>query len=112
GPGAEIFRGNVLAGDLAQIRIDLFRADRVMIAVVVEILKQLVARQVATAFDDARESAIVDVALVAVAALAAEAEMNVAAVDARMAITQCRQPEALVLPGVFVVTDAEQSQLH
>jgi hypothetical protein len=106
------FRGDILAGDLAQIRIDYFRADRVLIAVVVEILKQLVARQVATAFDDARESAIVDIALVAISAFAAEAEMNVAALNARMAIAQCRQPEALVLLGVFVVADAEQSQLH
>jgi hypothetical protein len=31
GPGAEIFRGDVLAGDLAQIRVDLLRTDRVLI---------------------------------------------------------------------------------
>src|SRR5256885_4418549 len=71
GPGAEIFRGNLFAGDLAQISVDLLRADDVLIALFVEILEQLVAGQIATAFDDAREPAIVDVALVAIAALAA-----------------------------------------
>ena len=61
-----------------------------LIALVVEILEQLVARQVTATFDDTSEAAVVDVALVAIAALAAEAQMNVAAVDAGMAITQRR----------------------
>src|SRR5258707_7281291 len=93
GPGAEIFRRDVLAGDLAQIRVDLLRTDRVLVTLFVEILEQLVAGQVSASFDDARESAIVDVALIAISALAAEAETNVTAVDADMTIAQCRQPE-------------------
>src|SRR3954452_17249868 len=88
GPGAEIFRGNLFAGDLAEIRVDLLRADDVLIALIVEILEQFVAGQVAAPFDDARESAIVDVALVAIAALAPEAEMDMAALDADMAVAQ------------------------
>src|SRR5947207_8444781 len=112
GPGAEIFRGDVLAGDLAQICVDLLRTDRVLIALFVEILEQLVAGQVAAPFDDAREAAIVDIALVAISALAAEAEMNVAAFDADMTIAQCRQPETLVLLGIFTVADTEQRQFH
>ena len=79
-----------------------------LIAFVVEILEQLVPGQVATAFDDAREPAVADVALISVAALAAEAEMDVAAVDPDMAIAQRRQPEALIGPRVLGVADAEQ----
>src|SRR5205823_12382122 len=96
GPGAEIFRRDLLAGDLTQIRVDLFRADRVLIALVVEILEQLVARQVTATFDDPREAAIIDVALVAIAALPAEAQMDVATVDADMAIAQCRDRKSVV----------------
>jgi len=38
GPGAEIFRGDVLARDLAQIGVNLFRPDRVLVALVVQVL--------------------------------------------------------------------------
>src|SRR5215472_9155531 len=78
GPSAEIFGCNVLPGYLPQIGINLLRADDVLIALLIEILKQLIAGQVAATFDDAGQPAVVDVALVAVAALAAEAEMDVA----------------------------------
>ena len=52
GPGAKIFGGDVFAGDLAQIRVDLLRADRVPVAINVEILEQLIAGEVATTFDE------------------------------------------------------------
>src|SRR5436189_8903 len=84
------------------------RAVDVLIALIVEILEQFVAGQVAAPFDDARESAIVDVALVAIAALAPEAEMDMAALDADMAVAQGRQPITLIALGVFAVADAEQ----
>src|SRR4029077_20376713 len=96
----------------AQIRVNLVRADRVPVAVIVEILEQLVAREIATTFADARKPANVDVALVAIAALAAEAEMNTIAVDADMAIAQRGHPKAFVFPSVFTVADGEQRQFH
>ena len=108
GPGAEVFCGDILPRDLAQIGVNLLRAHRMLIAFVVEILEQFVPGQVATAFDDACEPAVADVALISVAALAAEAEMDVAAVDPDMAIAQRRQPEALIGPRVLGVADAEQ----
>src|SRR5207248_10508528 len=112
GPGAEIFRGDVLARDLAQVGVNLFRPDGVLVALLVEVLKQLVTRQVAAAFDDARQPAVVDLGLVAIAALAAEAEVDVATLDPDVPVAQGRQPEALVAPRVLAVADPEQRQVH
>ena len=69
------FCGDVLAGDLAQIRVDLLRGDRVLIARRRrDIGRARSRRQVSRQpLHDARASAIVDAALVAVAAFAAEA---------------------------------------
>ena len=52
GPGAEVLGGEVLAGDLAQVGVDVGRADRLRLAVVVEVLEQLLPGQVLAALDD------------------------------------------------------------
>ena len=59
GPGAEVLGREVLAGDLAQVGVHVGRVDRLPLAVVVDVLEQLVARQVAAALDDARRAAVV-----------------------------------------------------
>src|SRR5438105_6969783 len=82
------------------------------LAVLVEILEQLVAGKVAASLDDAGEPGIVDVALATQAAFAAKAEMDMAAFDRDMAVAQGGQSIALVVSGVFAVADPEQSQLQ
>src|SRR5258707_7018920 len=82
------------------------------LAGIVEVLEQLVSRQVTTRFDDTREPRVVDVAIVAEPALAAETKPNVAAPDVGMAIAQRRQTKAVVRSGVFVVADPKQGLLQ
>ena len=111
-PGAEILRRDVLAGDLAQIIVHVGRVDVAPLALLVDVLEQLVARQVAAILDDAGEPAVVDVGFVALAAFAAEADVDVAALDRDVAVAQRRQPEALVRFRVFGVADADQRHFH
>ena len=82
------------------------------VALVVEVLEQLVARQVAAILDDAREAAVAMPPFVPDAALAAKAEADVAAVDLGVPVAQGRQAEAVVGLRVFAVADAEQGQLE
>ena len=49
GPGAEVLGGEVLAGDLAQVVVDVARADGADLAVLVEVLEQLLPGQVLAA---------------------------------------------------------------
>ena len=82
------------------------------LAVVADILKKFVARQIAAVLDDTGEPAVVDVGFVALAALAAKADVDTAAVDRDMAIAQRGQAEALVRLGVFGVADADKRHFH
>src|SRR6476646_9214339 len=59
GPGAEILGGNVLAGDLAEVGVDVVRVDGAPLTLVVDVLEQLVSRNVAAILDDAGEAAVV-----------------------------------------------------
>src|SRR5437868_6037259 len=52
GPGPEILSRDVLAGDLVQIEVDLSRADSVALARIVQVLEELVPREVTTRFDN------------------------------------------------------------
>src|SRR5436189_135799 len=78
-PGAEVLRGEVLAGDLAQILVHIGRFDRLTLPVVVDELEQLLPRQVAACLDDPGQTAIVEIDLMLDAALAAERELHLAA---------------------------------
>ena len=55
-PRPEILRGVVLAGYLLEISVDVSRIDRIALPVF-DILKQLIARQIATAFDNCARAA-------------------------------------------------------
>src|SRR5712671_4559851 len=101
GPGAKVLRRHFFAGDLAQILVHIGGVDGAAFAILVDILEQLVPRQIATVLDDPGQAAIVDVGLVLYAALAPKGYVNAAAVDRDVAVPQRRQSVALVLLGVF-----------
>ena len=82
------------------------------VAVLVDVLKQLLARKVATVLNDLGQAPVVDVGLVLYAALAAKADMDPATLDHDMAVAQSRQSVALVFFGIFGVADPKQGQLH
>ena len=78
----------------------------------VQVLKQFIAGQVAAVLDDARQPAVIDVRFVPDAVFAAEIQMDAAAVDLDMPIAQSSQTIALVSLGVFGVANAKQGCLH
>src|SRR5687767_12497361 len=82
------------------------------LAVAVEVLEQLDARQVAAALDDAREPRIADRDAVLDAALAAEGEAQLAAGHAHVPAPQRGESEGFVLARVLVVADADQGPVE
>ena len=94
GPRAEVFRRQILAGDLFQVGVDVLRPDRLPLAVLVDVLKQIVAGKIAALLHDAREAAIVQIDLVLDAALAAERERNAWPLHVDVPIAQRRQAVA------------------
>ena len=65
-----------LAGDLAQVGVHVVGGDVVRLAVVVDVLEQLLAGQVLAAPDDRRQAPVADPDLVLAAGLAAEPEAD------------------------------------
>src|SRR5207237_9730626 len=45
GPGAQVFRGEVLAADVAQVRVHLGRVDRLRLTTLVQKLEELLTRE-------------------------------------------------------------------
>ena len=79
GPGAEVLGGELVARDLPEVFVDVGRVDRRAAAVLVQVLEQLLARQIAAAPDDARESRSSQIDLVEHAALAAKVKSQLGA---------------------------------
>src|SRR5438105_6186276 len=64
GPCSEILGRDFFASDLAQIVIYLRRPDGVSIAIVIEVLEQLIPGQISAVLDNTRETPVIDVGLV------------------------------------------------
>src|SRR5687767_11682392 len=75
-PRAEILGAEFLSRNLAQIIIHIARVDRSPFAVIIDVLKQLVAGQVANSPHDLCEMGIIDTDCMALSALAAKIEVN------------------------------------
>ena len=82
------------------------------LALVVEILKELVSRNVAAGLDRAREPAIIELDVVFDAALAAEREANAPAVTSTCPSRNVVRPNDWLSSRVLVVTDADQRFLE
>src|SRR4029453_12289131 len=85
-PGAKVLRGEAVARDPAQVRVDLARVDALLRARFVDVLEELAAGQVHAALHDAREAPIAHDDFLPLAALAAEAEAQRGAFDAYVAV--------------------------
>src|SRR5690242_15427258 len=82
------------------------------LTVIVDVLEQLIPGQVATAFDNAGKTAVVNVRLVVLTAFAAKADVDTAAFDRDMPVAQSGQAEALIRLVVLAVANTEECQLH
>src|ERR1051326_1606640 len=112
GPGPKVLGRDLLAGDLAQILIHLGRADGVPIPLIIEVLEQLISRQISAVLDDACETPVVYIGLVVLTVFSAKADVYSAALDRNMSVPQRRQAKALVLLGVLVVSDPKERHIH
>src|ERR1043166_997425 len=74
GPGAEILGGEVLSRDCAEIIVDRTRVDGLRLSRLVEVLKQVLSRELPGAPYQAGDAPVVHVDRVTLAALALKAE--------------------------------------
>src|SRR4051794_39475658 len=112
GPGAEILGGEIVAADLAQVGVPIVGTDGLALAVVVDVLEQLVAGEIAAGFDDLREARVVELDRVRDTALAAEFETHFAAANLGVPIAHRRQPDRPVGAGILFVADPNQRLLE
>src|SRR5690606_3677264 len=106
-PGAEMLGRETLAGVLADIVVDVLRIDRTAVAVLVDILEQLLARQFLDGAHDARDAAVRELQLPFLPRLADEGEAEASAFHPDVTGLQRGQAEASVLALVGLVADAD-----
>jgi hypothetical protein len=111
-PGAKVLGRELLAAHRAEIGIDVARADPLRQPILVEVLEELLAREVLAAADDAGEPAVADVHLLELAALAAELEPKRRSGDADVSVTHRGQPEGAVVASVLGVPDPDRGRLE
>src|SRR5581483_6190527 len=111
-PRSKIFGGELFARDAMQVVVHVGGVDAVARARIVDVLKQLVARQLLASPDDARQPPVGDVDGAALVRLPAKLEMERGAVDVDVAIAQRGEPERSVLARVLFVADANQAGLE
>ncbi len=108
----EVLGREVLAGQLAQVGVDVGGLDDARLALVVHIAKEHLARQILAAQHHAREAPIVDLHRVLDAALAPEMKADVRAAHVDVLFAQRRQAEGAVGARVLLVADADQRDLE
>lgn len=92
----------------AQVLVDVVGADAVRLAVLVQVLQQVLAGQFQAAPQHPRQARMLQADVVLDAALALEAEPDATAVHVHVPGTQGGQAVGAVVAGVAVVADADQ----
>ena len=92
--------------------VDIGRIDGARLPFFVEVLEQLLARQLLAGPDDARDAAITDLQPPRLAGLALELEPQCDSLDSDVAAEQRRQAIAAVLPRIVVVADADERRVE
>src|SRR5207249_12176171 len=96
-PRAEVLRREVGTHRVAQVIVDLVRRYRMTLAVVIHVLKQLLAGKLLASFYEAHQPPVVDGGLLRRAALAAKLQHQTSVSDeARVPVAQRRQTVARV----------------
>ena len=113
GPRPEVLRGEVGPGRFAEVVVDVVGTDVADLAVVVDVLEELLAGQVLAASDQRpRVGGRAGRPRAAWPDLPRNRKRTDATLDRRVPVAQGRQPERPVEPGVLVVADADQRQLE
>src|ERR1700732_3726707 len=82
------------------------------LAIVINVLEHLRARQIADSLHDTREFAITDYAAMADSTLGPKIKLNCPTFNANVMIPKRCEAKTFVLPSVLGITDARQSTLH
>src|SRR5207248_7732627 len=107
GPGTEILGREVFAGDFADVLVHIIRGDSAALPLGVDVLKELLARELLAAFDHARHATIRDPHGDFAPALALEEKTHGRPPDVDVAAAQRGQAEGVILPRVLLVADAQ-----
>ncbi len=111
-PGAQILGRELFARRRAQVVVHVTGADALPLPILIVVLEQFVAGNVAALADDARQAAVAHVDGVLLAALADELEADGRPLDLHVLVAQRRQAVGAVGAGVLDVADANVGQLH
>ncbi len=114
-PRAEILRREFLPRDLLQIMIDVRGGDVHALAVMVDVFKKLLPRQMLTGRDDFRKNRIIEVDVMIDARFSAELKMNMLAMNFNVRVADRGEAERIIVAGVFLIADADErffEELH
>ena len=111
-PRAEVLRGDIGAGGVAQVVVDVGRLDGVRAPVAVEVLEQVLTVEAAAALDQVGDVRVFHSHVVSDATLADEAEIDAVPTHPRVTGAECREPEGPVGADVLLVADADHRALE
>src|SRR5207237_6474651 len=112
GPGAKVLGCDLGLGDLPQIVVHMMRLDILALAVVVEILKELLSAKILTALHNLRDALVVDGHRVIDATLAAEFKAHLRSGDRHVLALERRQAIRLVDARELLGADGNQRSLE
>src|SRR4051812_42496526 len=111
-PRTKVLGGELVAADLAQVSVHVIRTNRLSRAVRVDVLEELVSREIAAGLDDACETGVLKIDRMRDPAFAAEFEADLRTANLGMAIAHRRQPDRAVGARVLLVADADECFLE
>ena len=111
-PGAKILGRELRAADLAQIVVHVLRIHLLLVAVLIEVLEEFLARQVLRAPDDFGDARIVQVDAVIFSTFAAKREVQRAVVNLHVPVPHGAEADRPVGLCVFLVADAHEGRLE
>src|SRR5690606_26927651 len=111
GPGAVILGGKIATGHFPEITVHVAGADGSALAVVAQVLEQLLSRQLHAAAHEPGQTPIAQGDLVLHTALAAKLEANRRAMNIDVAGAQRSQPVGAVTARITWIADANQRRL-
>jgi hypothetical protein len=111
-PGSKRLGGEGPPHRASQVVVHVRGRDGAILAGLVDVLEQPLARQIAAALDDAGEPGVLNPRTIRLAALAAKAELDGPFLDARMPIEQGREAVGTIGLGVAIVSDANARLLE
>src|SRR5258705_11273218 len=111
-PGTEIFGREIPFGDGTQVVVDVARFHDVRLPAFVDVLEQLVPRNLLTSAHDGGELAVLELDAVLFARLAPKVEPHPRAADVDVVLAQRGEAVRTILARVLVVADADERQVE